>query len=120
MNMINSVIVAGNVKGAELKQTAHGSLLSFNIDCVRKYKKPDGNGVLAVYDETSTFDIEAWGKLAERVALDLTEGRGVRVVGRLKQNRWSDAGGNEHTAVVIVAEHIELKPKPVTHSQVEG
>ena len=116
MNMLNSLIVEGIIVNAELRDTPHGSLLVLSINVKRSYKKADGSYV----DETSTFDIEAWGKLGQRTAPELTEGCGVRVVGRLKQKRWSDSYGREHSAVVIVAEHIELKPKLVTHSQVEG
>ena len=38
------------------------------------------------------------------------KGRGIRVVGRLKQNRWKDDAGKSHSRVKIIAEHIEFKP----------
>jgi single-strand DNA-binding protein len=41
----------------------------------------------------------------------LTKGRGVRVVGRLKQDRWQDSDGKTRSKVHIVAEHVEFKPK---------
>jgi single-strand DNA-binding protein len=41
----------------------------------------------------------------------LKKGRGVRVVGRLKQDRWADADGKAHSRVEIVAEHVEFKPQ---------
>ena len=37
----------------------------------------------------------------------------MRVVGRLKQNRWKDNDGKNVSKVFIVAEHIEYKPKLV-------
>ena len=40
----------------------------------------------------------------------LQKGRGVRVVGRLKQDRWADQEGKNHDRVKIVAEHVEFKP----------
>jgi single-strand DNA-binding protein len=40
-----------------------------------------------------------------------TKGRGLRVVGRLKQNRWKDADGKTQSKIFVVAEHIEYKPK---------
>jgi single-strand DNA-binding protein len=44
-------------------------------------------------NEVSFFEVEAWAKLAE-IANELgKKGRGVRVVGRLKQERWIDANG---------------------------
>jgi len=35
----------------------------------------------------------------------------VRVVGRLKQDRWSDQDGKGRSKVFIVAEHVEFKPQ---------
>ena len=37
--------------------------------------------------------------------------RGVRVVGRLKQNRWKDNDGKNQSKIIVVAEHCEYKPK---------
>jgi single-strand DNA-binding protein len=36
----------------------------------------------------------------------------VRVVGRLKQDRWTDPEGKGRSKVLIVAEHVEFKPQP--------
>jgi single-strand DNA-binding protein len=33
------------------------------------------------------------------------------VVGRLKQDRWTDADGKGHSKILIVAEHVEFKPQ---------
>jgi single-strand DNA-binding protein len=35
----------------------------------------------------------------------------VRVVGRLKQDRWQDDEGNGRTKIKIVGEHVEFKPQ---------
>jgi len=35
----------------------------------------------------------------------------VRVVGRLKQDRWSDPDGKPHSRVLVIAEHVEFKPQ---------
>ena len=35
----------------------------------------------------------------------------MRVVGRIKQERWEDADGNGRSKVVIVAEHVEFQPR---------
>jgi single-strand DNA-binding protein len=35
----------------------------------------------------------------------------VRVVGRLKQDRWTGTDGKPRSAVKIVAEHVEFKPR---------
>ena len=51
------------------------------------------------------------GKLATVCAEHLTKGRGIRVVGRIKQERWEDPDGDARSKVVIVAEHVEFKPQ---------
>jgi single-strand DNA-binding protein len=35
----------------------------------------------------------------------------VRVVGRLKQDKWTDPDGKPHSRIFIVAEHVEFKPQ---------
>ena len=38
------------------------------------------------------------------------KGRGVRIVGRLKQDRWEDTEGKVQYRVKIVAEKVEFRP----------
>jgi len=61
--------------------------------------------------EVSFFAVESWGKLAENVGSLGRKGRGVRVVGRLKQERWQDREGKAQSKVSIVAEHVEFRPE---------
>ena len=39
------------------------------------------------------------------------KGRGVRVVGRLKQDRWTGTDGKPRSKIAIVAEHVEFRPE---------
>jgi single-strand DNA-binding protein len=61
--------------------------------------------------EVSFFDVECWGKLGESCGNLGHKGRGIRVVGRLRQDRWNGADGKPHSRVVIVAEHVEFRPE---------
>jgi single-strand DNA-binding protein len=61
--------------------------------------------------EVSYFEVEAWAKLGLACAQNLKKGRGVRVVGRLKQDRWQDPEGKTRSRVMVVAEHVEFKPQ---------
>jgi single-strand DNA-binding protein len=61
--------------------------------------------------ETSCFDISCWTRLAEVCGEYLKKGRGVRVVGRLKQDRRTDADGKGHSKISIVAEHAGFEPQ---------
>jgi len=61
--------------------------------------------------EVSFFDVETWAKVAEACYAKGKKGRGVRVVGRLKQDRWNDPDGKPRSKVTIVAEHVEFRPE---------
>lgn len=107
MNSLNSILVEGNLtRDPELKATPKGTpVCSFCVASNRFYKQDQ-----EYQKEVSFFDVETWAKLAESCAEYLEKGRGVRVVGRLKQDRWQDQEGNPRSKVKIVAEHVEFKP----------
>jgi single-strand DNA-binding protein len=107
MKNLNSLMLEGNVvRDPVFKTTPNGhNLCNFTIATDRYYKKDDSFAT-----ETSFFEIEGWGTLAEIARKNITKGRGVRVVGRLKQNRWKGADGKSFSKITVVAEHIEYKP----------
>ncbi|MCQ2591580.1 MAG: single-stranded DNA-binding protein [Treponema sp.] len=111
MNHLNSIILEGNVaKAAELSEPVNGfKVCRFPLAVNRFTKNPKGDS----YEEVSFFDVEAYGKMAEICEKNSSKGRGVRVVGRLKQNRWKDPDGKSYSKVLVVAEHVEYKPKPL-------
>jgi single-strand DNA-binding protein len=89
-----------------LKTTPNGHpVCSFAVASNRFYKQNEDTE-----KEVSFFDIETWSKLAQTCGDVLKKGRGVRVVGRLKQDRWTDNGGKNQSRIKIVAEHVEFKP----------
>ncbi len=108
MNQLNSLILEGNIaKDSELMEPAEGfKVFKFPIGVNRWYKNKDNQGV----EEVSFFDIEAYGKLAEYCNKKATKGRGVRVVGRLKQDKWTGEDGKMQSKIFVVAEHIEFRP----------
>ena len=108
MNQLNSIILEGNVcKEPEIKEiNGERNLATFSIAVNRYYKKADGD----FEQETSYFDIEAWGTNYVKLISEKAEkGSGVRVVGRLKQERGNGPDGKSNSKVVIVAEHIDFK-----------
>lgn len=106
-NNLNSVIVEGNLtKDADFDSTQKGTgFCTFSVATNRYFKSGD-----EIQHEVSYFDVEAWGKLADSCHSLLVKGSGVRVVGRLKQDRWNSEDGKARSRVKIVAEHIETKP----------
>jgi single-strand DNA-binding protein len=110
MNHLNSILIEGDlVSDAVRRVTKAGTgVCNFTIASSRFYKGADG----AMVKEVCFFDITAWGKLAETCAELGKEGRGVRLVGRLHQERWNDVSGVNllHSKINIVAEHAEFRP----------
>lgn len=117
MNSLNSILLEGNVVKDPFTKTmpSGNQVCDFTLATNRFYK----NGEEGFEKEVSYFDVEAWARLGTACAQNLKKGRGVRVVGRLKQDRWTDPEGKPRARVKIVAEHVEFKP-PKPEQGVEG
>jgi len=109
MNNLNSIIIEGNLTAdPDLKVINSGTAVgNFTIGTNRYYKDSTGER----REEASFFNIEVWGRLAETCEEYLKKGRGVRVVGRLKQDRWTNEDGEKRNRIKIVGEHVEFKPQ---------
>ena len=119
MNNLNSSLLEGNLaRDPELRYTPNGTpICTLTLASTRTYKI-DGERT----EEVSFIEATTCGKLAQVCAEHLSKGRGVRVVGRIKQERWEDADGNARSKVVIVAEHVEFQPRreqPAAQTNVE-
>jgi single-strand DNA-binding protein len=108
MNDLNHYIMEGNlVRDPALRHTPKGTAIcSFSVATNRFFK-----GTTEIEKEVSFFDVEAWGTLGESCKNLGKKGRGVRITGRLKQERWDSTDGSRRSKVVIVAEHVEWKPE---------
>jgi single-strand DNA-binding protein len=108
MNNLNSVLIEGNlIRDPEYRETAKGTpVCNFSIASNRFFRQGED-----MEKEVSYFDVETWSKLARQVQNTGRKGRGVRVVGRLKQERWNGSDGKARSRVTIVAEHIEFRPE---------
>ena len=106
MNSLNSVLLDGELAcNPESRITPNGSVVTeFKVVSSRFYKQDN-----KIEKEASTFEVEAWAKLAQTCAEELGKGSMVRVVGRLKQDRWTDSEGKQRSKVKVVAEHVELR-----------
>jgi single-strand DNA-binding protein len=109
MNNLNSILLEGNlVRDPELSYTPKGTpVCTFSVATHRYFKQEE-----EYQEETSYFDVTVWNRLAEVCGQYLTKGRGVRVVGRLKQDRWQNGEGQTRSKVHVIAEHVEFKPRP--------
>ena len=111
MNSLNSILVEGNLtRDPVLATTPKGTAVcNFSVASNRFYRSDD-----ELQKDVSFFDVEVWSRLAERCGEELTKGRGVRVVGRLKQDRWQNKEGEPRSKIKIVAEHVEFRRSPQT------
>jgi single-strand DNA-binding protein len=108
LNNLNSVLIEGNlVRDPELKYTPKGSAVCDFVLASNRYFKQDEE----TQKEVSFFEVTTWARLAEVCGEYLKKGRGVRVVGRLKQDRWTSPEGQARSKIQIVAEHVEFKPQ---------
>jgi single-strand DNA-binding protein len=108
MNNLNSILIEGNmVRDPQYRTTPKGTpVCNFRLASSRSYRQENG------YEkEVSFFNVETWAKLADICSNFGRKGRGVRVVGRLKEDRWTGSDGNPHSRVTIVAEHVEFRPE---------
>jgi single-strand DNA-binding protein len=116
VNNLNSILIEGNmVRDPQYRTTSKGRpVCTFNLASNRYFRQDNG------YEkEVSFFDVESWGKLADQCNNFGKKGRGVRVVGRLKQDRWTGNDGKPRSRVSIVAEHVEFRPELKSNSAAE-
>jgi single-strand DNA-binding protein len=108
MSNLNSVLIEGRLtRDAEFRtfQASGRTVCMLSLASNRYVKKAN-----EILEEVSYFDIDAWTPLAEQCREAGKKGRGLKVVGRLRQDRWKDDEGKTRSKVVIVAEHIEFQP----------
>ena len=107
MNNLNSILIEGTlVRDPVVRTIPKGTAVcNFSIASNRFFRQDSG-----VEKEVSFFDVETWVKLAEVCGSKGKKGLGVRIVGRLKQDRWVGTDGKPRSKVSIVAEHVEFRP----------
>jgi single-strand DNA-binding protein len=108
MNNQNKLTIEGNLtRDPQLIETAKGTkVCTFSLASNRYYLHNDES-----MQEVSFFDVETWAELAAQCSQLLKKGRGVKVEGRLKQDRWKDLEGRNHSKIKIVASNIDFKPE---------
>lgn len=108
MNSLNSILLEGNlIRDPEVSNTPKGTAVcKFTIASNRFYKQDD-----KYHEEVSFFDVTTWTQLAEVCSQYLKKGRGVRVIGRLKQDRWKGNDGKNKSKIYVIADAVEFTNK---------
>ena len=99
MNGLNSVLLEGTVSSPVSGHSAEkGLTVHFTLETSRTFMR-DGQR----QSETSEFNVLAYNKTGQTCIRNLKKGSGVRIVGRLWEEKARDGG------VYVVAETIEIK-----------
>lgn len=98
--MLNRVILMGRLtKDPELRHTQSDiPVASFTLAVDRGYSKDKQQ------QTTDFINIVAWRGAAEFVSKWFSKGQLVAVSGKLQVRNWTDANGNNRTAVEVVAD----------------
>lgn len=99
----NTSTLSGNItRDPELRYTTGGrGVASFGLAVNRRYQ---ANGEWQ--EQTSFFDVVAWGELGEHAAESLHKGDRVIVTGRMEQRTWETDEGDKRSKVEVVASDI--------------
>lgn len=111
--MSTQVTMTGNLTSdPTLKTTKTGSsLLTVGLAVTRRWRDKQDNWE----EQTSFFDVTAWGELADNSAASLSKGNKVVVVGRLEQQEWTDKNdGSTKRKVVVIADDIAISLRKAT------
>ena len=96
MNLVN---LTGRItKDLELKQAGQTQVTNFSMAVDNPFKK----------DDTSFFDVVAFGKTAQLLNDYCGKGSKVLIEGNLKQDRFQDKEGNNRSVVRVIANRIEF------------
>lgn len=96
---MNLVILTGRItKDLELKQAGQTQVTNFSMAVDNPFKK----------DDTSFFDVVAFGKTAQLLNNYCGKGSKILIEGNLKQDRFQDKEGRNRSVVRVIANRIEF------------
>lgn len=106
MNDINSVILEGTIVKPSVTEEPLTLTLTVTLNSEREFRRADGE----IVREVSRIPVIMRGALAEYFKGSFGRYKKARVVGSLRCHTW-EAEGKYHSAVVLLAEHVEFTGK---------
>jgi single-strand DNA-binding protein len=99
----STVTIVGNLtRDPELRFTQGGrAICTLGVAVSRRYQVNN-----EWQEQTSFFNVVAWGQLGENAASSLTKGTRIVASGRLEQRSYEANGGEKKSVVEIVADEI--------------
>ena len=109
MNHLNNLLIEGvlvmDPETIALAKESKSKLVKFSIASDRIYIDKEG----IKQKDTLFLPVLVWGSLADMCLSHLSKGIIVRLVGRLKMNRWETTAGEKRTSIELIAQHVEYK-----------
>lgn len=111
MNLNKAFILGNLTRDPELRQTPTGqNVANFGVATNRAWSDSSGNK----QTQTEFHNVVVWGRLAEIASQYLAKGRLVFIEGRITTRSWQDQQGQKKYRTEIVAENLQLGPRPNT------
>ena len=109
MNNLNSFIMDGHLASDPefITTERKNSLCKFSVGVNRSYKDVQKK----VIEEVVFIPVEVWGVMSENCAKYLHKGDAVRVMGRLKEDKWESENGQKHSRLSVYADRVDFLSK---------
>lgn len=104
---MNQVIMIGRLtKDPELLTTTNGTeVANFSIAVQRSFAQKGKER------ETDFFDCTCYGQTAPFICHNFFKGKPIALTGSLRQRRYTDRDGKNHTTYAIIVERVEFVPR---------
>jgi single-strand DNA-binding protein len=114
----NKVIIVGRVTANPELRTTPGGQAVTTIGVATNRVWTDKNG--AKQEEAEFHNVVLWGRQAEIASQFLVKGATVLIDGRLRTRSWTDKQGAQHRTTEIMAERMQLGPRPMGSQPSQG
>ena len=109
MNLNKAIIIGRLTQDPETRTLPSGQpVCSFSMATNRMWTAQDGNRKEA----TEYHNIVVFGKLADICSKYLNKGRLIMIEGRIQTRSWEGKDGNRRYRTEIVAENMQMGPRP--------
>jgi single-strand DNA-binding protein len=107
---LNKVLLVGRLTvDPQLRSTASGQqVATFGLATNRTWTDKSGQR----QEQAEFHNIVLWGRQAEIASKFLTKGSMAMIEGRLQTRTWDDKEGQKRKTTEVVAERIQLGPRP--------
>lgn len=117
MNLNKAFIIGRLTRDPELRTTPTGQAVArFGLATNRVVPVAGGGNE----ERVEYHNIVAWGRLAEICSQYLAKGRLVFIEGRIQTRSWQGKDGVKRTSTEIIAENMQMGPRPAAQAPSEG